>query len=88
MLAQFLRNKAASSHSGSPITCGHLVTRLARSYRILSPYFIRNLTRFKDNDLMVQVLSVMRVVVNTGGGFVIPPKDVEQPVSLKKISYI
>lgn len=79
MLARFLGKNAANSRPGSPITGGNLVTGLPHSYGSLSPNFIRNLTRFKDNDLLVQFLSVMRVVVNTGGGFVIPLEDVEQP---------
>ena len=48
---------------------GHLVTRLARSYRILTHDFARNLTRFPDTDLTIQVLGVMRAVVNVGGRF-------------------
>lgn len=78
MFARFLGRKASSSRPSSPITGGYLVTRLAQSYGILSPNFVRNLTRFKDNDLTVQTLSVMRVVVNTGEGFVILSKDVEE----------
>lgn len=79
MLARFLGRKAASLRPDSPITGGHLVTRLAWSYGILSPNFFRNLTHFKYNDLTVQTLSVMSVVINTSGGFVIPPEDVEEP---------
>lgn len=79
MLTRFLGRKETSSRPGSPITGGHLVTRLARSYGIMSPNFVRDLMRFKDNDLTVQTLSVIRVVINTGGGFVIPPEDVEEP---------
>lgn len=81
MLARLLGRKAISIRPGSPITIGHLFTRLAQSYGILSQKFVRNLTRFKDNDLTVQVLSVMRVVVNMGGGFVITPKDMEEPIT-------
>ena len=39
---------------------------------------MRNLTRFPDTDLTIQVLGVMRTVVNIGGRFVIPPIDDEQ----------
>ena len=78
MLARFMGKKAANSRPGSPITGGHLVTRLARSYQILTHDFVRNLTRFPDTDLTIQVLGVMRAVVNIGGRFVIPPIDDEQ----------
>lgn len=78
MLARFMGKKAAGSRQGSPITGGHLVTRLARSYGILSHEFVRNLTRFPNNELSSQVLEVMWVVVNVGGSYVIPPKDGEQ----------
>ena len=80
MLARFMGRKMTNSRPGSPNTGGYLVTRLARSYGILSPNFIRNLTRFLDNELTIPVLSVMRVVVNMGGGFVIPLEDIKQPI--------
>ena len=71
--------KATNSRPGSPITGGHLVTLLTRSYGILTPNFIRNLMRFQDIDLTIQVLGVMRVVVNVGV-YVIPPEDEEQQI--------
>ena len=78
MFARFLGRKASSSRPSSPITGGYLVTRLAQSYGILSPNFVRNLTRFKDNDLTIQTLSVMRVMVNTGGeGATLEPAERE-----------
>ena len=83
MLAGFLGTKAVNYRHGSPLTSGHLVTRLARSYGILSPNFVRNLTHFKDSDLTIQFLSLMRVVVNTVGGYEIPPKDDEQTIGQK-----
>lgn len=50
------------------------------------PNFIRNLTRFPDNDLTIQFLGDMWVVVNVGGGYVIPRENVkhqlEQPEEL------
>ena len=35
---------------------------------------------YTDNKLSIQFLSVMRVVVKTGGGYVIPPEDIEQRI--------
>ena len=63
---------------GARLLGGHLVTRMARSYHILTHDFLRNLTRFPDTDLTIQVLGVMRAVVNIRGRFVIPPIDDEQ----------
>lgn len=79
MFARFLEAKAVNSRVGSLIKGVHL----AHSYAILSLGFVRNLTHFKDSYLTIKFLGLMRVVVNLGGGYGIPPEDevqVEQPV--------
>ena len=80
MLVRFLGTKVVNSQPGSPVNSGHLVTRITRSHGILIPHFVQNLTRFKDFGLTTQSLSLMRVVVNVGGGYVISPEDGEEQI--------
>lgn len=77
MLKRLFGTKAVNSTTDSPITGRHLFTQLTHSYEISSPYFVRNLTRFKDSVLITQFLGQIRVVVNLGGGYPIPPEGEE-----------
>lgn len=58
---------ALSSRVGCPITGGHFVTWLAKSYGVFILGLTRMLTCIKGNDLPLSYLELMNVIVNMGG---------------------
>lgn len=85
MLARFLGENAVNSRAGSPITGGHLVTCLARSFDILSSRLVCLLTRIPSNVPIAHSLETMHVVeivrgvdVIMGDDSVLPIKQVEK----------
>lgn len=64
-----------NSRRGSPINRGQFVTRLARSYCLLTQEMIATLTRGRAKNLIISFLETMRVVELVRGVYVSPAED-------------